>query len=164
MVKSVFLTIFVHLLLLSTLSYAQEAHITVLAASDPDPNCDANTCTVTTASSATLYSNATTETYNSATTTLLTQWSISAQKGMKIILTWQCWHEFILLSWIMLGSRSRSFLPHLFSCPNLRPGLTLINNIVILKGELYWHTTRRWLERASSRRVEYIFNLKNKFF
>ena len=69
MVKSVFLTIFVHLLLLSALNYAQEAHMTVLADSDPDPNCAANTCTVTTASSTTLYSNATTETYNYVTTT-----------------------------------------------------------------------------------------------
>ena len=46
--------------------------MTVLAASDPDPNCAANTCTVTTASSETLYSNSTTETYNSATTTTAT--------------------------------------------------------------------------------------------
>ena len=43
--------------------------MTVLAASDPDPNCAANTCTVTTAYTATFYSNATTETYNSATNT-----------------------------------------------------------------------------------------------
>ena len=70
--KSVFLTIFFHLLLLSTLNYAQEAYMTVLAASDPDPNCAANTCTVTTSSSATLYSNNTTETYSSATTTTAT--------------------------------------------------------------------------------------------
>ena len=73
MVKPVFLTIFVHILLLSTLNYAQEAHTAVLAASNPDPKYAANTCIVTNASSATLYSNATTETYNSATTTLLTQ-------------------------------------------------------------------------------------------
>ena len=72
MVKSVFLTIFVHLLIPSPLNYAQEAHMTVLAASDPDPNYAANTCTVTTAFSATLYSNATIETYNSATTTTAT--------------------------------------------------------------------------------------------
>ena len=72
MVKSVFLTIFVHLLLLSTFNYAQEAHMTVPVASDPYPNCAANACTVTTASSATLYSNASTETYNYATTTTAT--------------------------------------------------------------------------------------------
>ena len=55
--------------MLSAINYAQEAHMTVLASSDPDPNYAANTCIVTNASSATLYSNATTETYNSSTTT-----------------------------------------------------------------------------------------------
>ena len=56
--------------------------MTVLVASDPDPNWAANTCTVTTASSATLYSNATTETYNSSTTTTAT--GEPANKKMRI--------------------------------------------------------------------------------